>query len=79
MSKPIEEFKTQEELNQCLKWWQDKLFLNDWIIKAKVCLPEEFVNEDACGENSMIFQNKQAMIRILDKQYYPKDDISIKI
>lgn len=76
MSKPIEEFKTQEELNQYLKWWQDKLFLNDWIIKARIGRPEDFINEDACGENSMIFQNKQAMILILDKQYFPKDNIS---
>lgn len=34
MSEPIMEFKTQEELNACLAEWQERLFLQDWTIKA---------------------------------------------
>jgi hypothetical protein len=76
-NKPMEEFKTQEELNECLKWWKDKLFLNDWIIKAKLCAPDDFAVDGRMGENSMVFENKESMIRILEKQYYPNDAIAI--
>ena len=75
--KPIEEFKTQEELNECLKWWQSKLFLDSWIIKAKICEPCDFSVEGRAGENSMVFENKESMIRILDKKYFPDDAIAI--
>lgn len=75
--KPIEEFKTQEELNECLKWWQSKLFLDSWIIKAKICEPCDFSVEGRGGENSMVFENKESAIRILDKKYFPDDAIAI--
>lgn len=39
---PIEVFENQEQLNQSLKEWQSRLFLNDWIIKAYICEPHEF-------------------------------------
>ena len=29
---PIMTFKDDKELNECLKWWIDRLYLHDWII-----------------------------------------------
>lgn len=69
-SKPIEEFKSQEQLDECLKWWQEKLFLTDWIIVAHICEPTDFSVEGRCGENCMLFENKACKIRILDKEHY---------
>lgn len=29
---PVMTFHNDEELNDCLKWWKDRLYLHDWII-----------------------------------------------
>lgn len=69
-SKPIEVFKNQEQLNQSLKEWQNRLFLNDWIIKAYICEPHDFKEINVCGENEFDMTNKCCVIRILDPKYY---------
>lgn len=68
--KPIEVFNTQEELDECLKWWQEKLFLTDWIIEAKVVDPIDFTNQESMGENEFDLINKCCIIRILNQKYY---------
>lgn len=70
-----EVFNSKEELNACLKWWKEKLFLTDWIIKAKICEPCNFIDEGNMGENSFDMVNKCCVIRILDKKYYGNDRI----
>lgn len=67
-----ENFKSEEELYKYLKWWQKKLFLTDWIIKASICPPDDFITEDAMGENEFNIVNKCCTIRILDSKYYGK-------
>ncbi len=74
--RPIEVFETQESLDICLKWWQEKLLLNDWIIKARMVLKSEMINEDAQGENSFIHERKAAVIRILKKEEMESDTVS---
>lgn len=69
-SKPIEVFENQEQLNQSLKEWQNRLFLNDWIIKAYICEPHDFKEINVCGENEFDMTNKCCVIRILDPKYY---------
>ena len=70
MSEPIMEFKTIEEAKACLKEWQDRLFLSDWIIKIKLCTPEEFTLEDVVGENEYQIDGKNCVIRILKPEFY---------
>jgi len=65
-----EVFESQEELNQYMKWWQEKLFLTDWIIKARICEPCDFADGENMGENEFDMVNKCCIIRILDKKYY---------
>lgn len=65
-----EVFNSKEELNECLKWWQEKLFLTDWIIKARICEPCDFEDDGNMGENSFDMVNKCCVIQILDKKYY---------
>lgn len=67
---PKEVFETQEELDQYLKWWQEKLFLTDWIITANVCYPCDFFECDSMGENSFDLINRCCVIRILNPKYY---------
>lgn len=67
---PIEEFETEEQLQECLEWWQEKLFLTDWIIKAKIVSPDEFTEPDLAGENLFEIANKASTIMIISKKYY---------
>ena len=70
---PICEFENQQELDNVLHWWQEKLFLQDWIISAKIVSHNEFDLEDSCGENILTFESKTAVIHLLDMNLYPKD------
>ncbi len=64
-SEPIIEFKTQEELDACLAYWQRLLFLENWIIKAELCDVDEIQTPDSAGENIWQYVNRTSMIRIL--------------
>lgn len=75
MQEPIIEFKTPEELETSLKEWQERLFLNDWIIKAKV-VENEDIDEDNMGENTLDPVNKCAVIRIRKPDEETKDSIT---
>lgn len=72
--KPIEEFKTKEQLDECLMWWQDKLFLRHWIITAAVVNSvkdndgEE--HDDFAGYNNFVFESMQSYIQIVSKESY---------
>lgn len=63
-------FNSKEELYKYLTWWQEKLFLTDWIIKASICPPEDFMTKNCCGENEFHIENKTCVIRILHPKYY---------
>lgn len=67
---PIEEFTSQLMLDQSLKEWQKRLFLDDWIIKARIVTPDEFTLENVCGENDFDITNKCCVIRIMNKKDY---------
>lgn len=70
LNSPIEEYKNQEHLNENLEWWKNKLFLTDWIIKASICEPHKFIQDNVCGENEFDMVNKCCVIRILDRKSY---------
>lgn len=67
---PISEFTSQEVLDVCLNEWKKTLFLDDWIIKARIVHPDEFIEENVCGENEFDQVNKCCVIRILNKKDY---------
>lgn len=67
---PIEEFTSQLMLNVCLDEWKKTLFLEDWIIKARVVDSDELILENVCGENEFDITNKCCVIRIMNKKDY---------
>lgn len=71
---PIEEFETQQQLNECLKWWQSKLHLNHWLIKARIVGIDE-IDENNCGENHFVFESNESAIRILRKEDFSQECI----
>lgn len=48
MNKPIIKFKNEEQVEKCLREWQHRLFLDDWIIKIYLvdCIDD---NENCAG------------------------------
>ena len=59
---PIQEFQNDKELNDCLKEWQERLFLGDWIIKA--CLVDANELPENAGYNNWIFEKQVSFIQI---------------
>ena len=74
-NEPICKFKDQAELDECLQWWMEKLFLTDWTIRCRIVHPADFELEDSCGENLMVFDNKEAMIHLLHYDDFHADSI----
>lgn len=72
--KPIEEFKTQEELNECLKWWQHRLYLDSWLIEARIV--DEIIDLDgnaddsAVGYNTFVYESELSSIQILKREKF---------
>jgi hypothetical protein len=68
---PIEVFKSQEELNECLEWWKHRLYLDGWIIRAKVVDEIEDCNgedmDDVVGLNTYKYEVSQSYIQILSE------------
>ena len=73
---PINEFPSQETANSVLKWWMDKLCMNDWIISVSVVQKEDMSEPERSGEISMFFESKEAAIRILNPKCYPQEAIT---
>lgn len=67
---PIMEFTSIEQAYECLNEWKGKLFLQDWIIKLKLCDPEEMNLKEVCGENIYVIENKSCLIKILKPEFY---------
>ena len=73
---PILTFEDEKQLYDCLKEWQDRLFLNDWIIK--VSLVDEIRNadyEELQGNNTFQIDNKACHIRLVK----PNEDNTSRI
>jgi len=64
-NEPIKIFETDEQLQTSLKEWQERLFLNDWCIVAKMvdkCSDDEY---GTSGLNTHLPIQKTAYIEIL--------------
>lgn len=64
------EFTSEKEMYDCLRYWQEKLFLTDWIIKVILCSPEDMDLSDVCGENNFQIENKCCVIKIMKPEFY---------
>lgn len=69
---PKIKFKDKLELNRYLKEWQERLYLNDWIITAELVSYED-LNEFESGNVLFDVMNSSAKISILsnDKHVNP--------
>ena len=73
---PIMQYENEEQLNKSLKEWQDRLFLNDWIIKVSI-VDEIFDDngEQLQGQNIFQIENKSSHIKLLK----PNEDATSRI
>jgi len=68
MNKPVCKFKDNKQLNKYLKEWQNKLYLNDWIIKAELASDLCMNGEKCNGLNNMISEHMTSFISISTEQ-----------
>lgn len=63
---PIIEFKSNAELRECLKYWQNILYLNDWIFD--ICLEDAenmlIDGKPQAGTNHLDFVHKCSVVKI---------------
>lgn len=80
--KPIDIFKNQEQLEECLREWQHRLFLDWWLIlahvKDKIMNPNGEEVIDAAGYNTFIFESSQANIQLLSDESYKENNTLFK-
>lgn len=63
---PIKQFKNTRELKDCAKWWQKRLFLENWFIKYEL-VDKKLAKEDGSpidGYCQFSVENKEANIVI---------------
>lgn len=79
---PIEEFETPEQLEECLRWWQHKLYLDSWLIVAHTT--NEIIDKDGsrmcCTEGLNIFEHEssQSSIQIITKETHDDERMIFK-
>lgn len=82
MGKPIDIFENQEQLEECLREWQHRLFLDGWLILAhvedKIMNPDGEEVIDAAGYNTFVFESSQANIQLLSDESYKENNTLFK-
>lgn len=79
MGKPVDIFENQEQLEECLREWQHRLFLDGWLILAHV--EDKIMNSDgeevidAAGYNTFVFESSQANIQLLSDESYKENNV----
>ena len=65
-NEPILEFKSNAELRGCLKYWQNILYLNDWIFSSSLDDAENMLinGKPQAGTNHLDFTHKASVISI---------------
>lgn len=72
LTKPIDIFEDQEQLEKCLREWQHILFLDGWLIIAHIedkiigCDGNEVKN--ATGLNTLVYESSQSDIQLLSEK-----------
>lgn len=64
-----------KSLEDMLRFWQERLRLQDWDIKICFARGSEFDDGSSSGEVLYRLRSKQAMIKILDPIDYPGDTL----
>ncbi len=74
---PVLEFESEEQLQECLNWWKEQLFLDHWIIKGILVDPPLFDSNGAQlqGHNSFLIESNSALIEIVR----PNEDMKSRV
>lgn len=68
---------SQEELQEKLKYWQEKLRLQDWIIEVRIARSEDMMESVSACVNWTL-SKKMAIIKVLDPIDYPDDIMGVR-
>ena len=71
--KPICKFESNEQFWDCLRYWQSRLFLDHWIIKATL-VPHEIKTDDGRLLEGRNFLTPQSGCAVIEVCQYDKDE-----
>ena len=67
-TEPIIKFTSEDEARKCLKWWQEKMQLTDWIIHLSIIPASEApLNGENMGMSETDHVNNCGMIYLADQ------------
>lgn len=70
MKEPILEFKDEQQAYECLKEWQTRLFLDDWIVMLDLCDDPVICDGKECaGMHSTEYSIKTSVFSIYKKAH----------
>jgi hypothetical protein len=75
---PIKDFRDEQELNSCLEEWQRILYLDDWVIQARLIdrpSLEEMSGENLQGRNEFNIINKSSVIYVIKADDYANSTV----
>lgn len=76
MNKPMDIIPSQKELDECLAWWQHRLYLDSWEINAKIVDAVTDLDgkevKDVVGLNQFVVELSQSYIQLLSAEAYDK-------
>lgn len=78
-NEPVMTFHSNEELNDCLKWWKDRLYLHDWTIHACLADKVELDGEEVAGSNTFKHSLMSSSILISTAQTGETKDTVTKV
>lgn len=64
----------EPEARMLLKEWQERLRLQDWIVDVSICRKDEMILAEKAAEIEMNFEQKTAIIRLLDGKDMPQEE-----
>ena len=68
-------YENEEQARQACAEWQERLKLQHWLVKARICRRDDMGLEDSCGTCAWTLSRAEALLKLLDPIDYPEDGI----
>ena len=68
-------YETQEQAQQACREWQERLKLQHWFVKVRICRHDDMGMDETCGTCRWVLSRAEALLKLLDPIDYPTDGI----
>jgi len=68
-------YESQGQAQEACKEWQERLKLQHWFVKVKICRRDDMGMDETCGTCRWVLSRAEALLKLLDPIDYPEDAI----